>query len=464
MKTAWFNRLANGSSKYLFIFSLCLLSLLYGVEAGNREIFPQPQLREAKSAVKALVEVFGEHDEIDKDSTIESSTGPTAPTVKNYAGLDDGALILVSGGEGYLPEYNSQGGCLAWLMDRKGEIKHIWKLDPNLWDGLENVRTIPGVSKIYPFGIQMLPDGGLIATFQGIDTWQFAIGMVRLDKDSNVIWKKENFAHHYFIVTPDQKIMTPTLRILEGPQSIGTTRGEIHGENDKVFEDLVTVMSLDGEILEEISMLDVVHNSGLIGLYQGAYVRRPDVDTSDPLHLNFVEQVGDRIAATSDWLKADDLLVSFRSINTVAIIDRSTLRIKWRMSGKTLRQHSPRLYNTDHIIIFDNYGGDKALGGTRLAKIGLKNEEVETIFPTLDNPLDKKIFSESCGYLDLNRDKSSVLMALTRMDMLVEIELESGKVLWEYDFADKIKPKMPLFMAKYCYDVAFEMNQVKEAE
>jgi hypothetical protein len=465
MKIGWLSRLASSSPKYLFIFSLCLVSLLYGVEAGNREIFPQPQLREAKSAVKALIEVFGKDNEVAKDFTVESPTGPTIPTVKNHAGIDDGALILVSGGDGYLSEYNPNG-CLAWLMDRKGEIKHIWKLDPNLWDDLERVSTIPGVSTFYPFGMQILPDGGLLATFQGLDTWPYAIGMVRLDKNSNVIWKKECFAHHYFILAPERKIITPALRILEGAQPIGLTRGRINGDhgNGKVYEDMITVMSLDGEILEEVSMLDVVHNSGLIGLYQGAYSRRPDVDTSDPLHLNCVELIGERVAAAHDWLNADDFLVSFRGTNAIAIIDRPTLRIKWYMAGATLRQHSPRFFGTEKILVFDNFGGDESLGGTRLAQIGLENRKLKTIFPTQESVLESKVFSESCGYLDLNRNESAVLMAVTRQDTLFEIDPDSGEILWEYQYADTSGENRPLFTAKYCYDVAFDMNQVEETE
>jgi hypothetical protein len=448
--------LADAAPRYLFLFSVGLLILLYGVFAGHYKLFPQPQLRHAKSAANALLSAVRE------ESAAHDTVSQTESVVQNHAGMDDGALILVSGGPGYFASYNPDGGCMAWLMNRKGEIQHIWKFNPELWADLEHVNTVPGLSYVYPMDMHLLADGGLLVSFQCEHAWPYGVGMARFDKDSNTIWKKECNAHHWFIVTPDEKIITPTMRVGKTPQPIGLTRGRINSEDGLVLEDFITVMSLDGEILEETSMLQAVNDSGLIGLYQGAARQTTGVTTTDPLHLNFVQLVGEDVAADHDWLKADDLLLSFRSINTIAILDRATSRIKWHSAGTTLRQHSPVFVDSDNILIFDNHGGNESLGGTRLAQMGLEHRIAETIFPTEENKSWGKVYSATEGHLDLNRERDAVLMAISNDSKVLEISLDSRTVLWEYRFADTV-PTI-IHTAKYCYDVSFEMNQKERSK
>lgn len=449
---------ADTLSKGLFIFSLCLGSLLYGVLAGHYGFFPHQQLKDAKAGAEALVAVLsGEPPPSPSDIP---GFPATESTIKNHANQDDGALILVSGGAGYLTSIHEHG-CLAWLMDRQGRILHVWKNDPELWADMTHVETLPSVSHIYPVGVHLLPDGGLIVTFQAIASWPFAVGMARFDKDSNLIWKQPYYAHHWFAITDDEKIITPSLQLIESPAPIGNTRGRIVSDDGRdIMADTVTVMSLDGEILEEISMLDALDRSGYIGLYQGGAIDSPLAQTKDPLHLNAVLPVPEEVAAAHDWLNAGDLMVSYRSLNSIAILDRETSDVKWLCAGKTLRQHSPRFFGADDILAFDNLGGDESLGGSRIVKINLETQHAETVFPTAENQPEHTVFSYASGHLDLSPDQSRVLMAVTMQSMILEIDLQSGELLWEYRFVDSgTQMPQPIHTANYCYDVTFEMNQ-----
>lgn len=444
--------LADHAPRYLFVLSLCLFSLLYGVIAGHYELFPSRQLRDANAAATALLDAFD-------DSDSERSSTTSGPAVTNHAGRDDGALILVSGGRGYLKSYRPDGGCIAWLMDRAGKIQHVWEYPPDLWNDLKGVQAIPGKSGVYPVDVHLLPDGGLLVSFQGYNTWPYAIGLARLDKDSKVVWNRECYAHHWFAVTPEQRIITPTLKVFEGPYSIGQTRARITGPEGKILEDMITVMTLDGEVLSQHSMLEAVDGSGLIGLCLGVG-DGAEVKTDDPLHLNSIERVGTEVAAAHDQLHEDDLLVSFRNVNTVAILDHETFRIKWAATGWTLRQHSPHFWGSDRILVFDNLGGDESLGGTRLVDFGFPGGNPVTVFPRRDRDPQAKIFSVNAGHIDVHPTESAALMAVTRQSRVIEVDLVQGDVLWEYQFGDPTtKTARPIMTAKYCYDVSFEMNQ-----
>ena len=87
-------------------------------------------------------------------------------------------LILVSGKSalGYLKTHN-ESGCMAWLMDREGNVKHVWTYDPEIWGDLQRVRTVPGMSYFAPSGLHLYEDGGLLVNFTGRDCYPPAIGI-----------------------------------------------------------------------------------------------------------------------------------------------------------------------------------------------------------------------------------------------------------------------------------------------
>jgi hypothetical protein len=105
--------------------------------------------------------------------------------------------------------------------------------------------------------------------------------------------------------------------------------------------------------------------------------------------------------------------------------------VKWLISGATIRQHSPRYIGDNRILVLDNLGGRADQGGTRLAEINLATHSVETVFPLAESP-DRDFFTEIAGYYDLDPQRSRALVALTMQGRLVEIDIGSRQVLWEY--------------------------------
>src|SRR5262249_46237818 len=152
-------------------------------------------------------------------------------------------MILVPGGEGFLQEHSPDNGCLAWIMDRQGNVKHVWPFDPTVWANLEKVTAGPGkVPEIYPSGMHLYPDGSLVASFAGANTYPPAVGIARFDKDAKLLWKKELLAHHWLTVGPDGRIYTPTLRVIETPYKVGDTRFSISFPDGKMYYDAVTIL------------------------------------------------------------------------------------------------------------------------------------------------------------------------------------------------------------------------------
>ncbi|MCR4414258.1 MAG: arylsulfotransferase family protein, partial [Thermoguttaceae bacterium] len=408
-------RTRNRWFRGLLAFSFALVMFSYGMATVQYQIFPYPVLRDAKLAFDALCEIYRPEDRTDGAPAAPPTQGPLpeAPVVRNHAGVVSDDLILVCGGSDYLRTHAPEHGCLAWLVDRQGRVRHVWPYDPTVWSGLNDVHTFPAASVIYPIGLHLYEDGGLLASFQGKSCFPYAVGIARFDRDARLLWKRELF-HHWFSVGGDGRIYAPSLRVVESPIRLGNTRAQITTDKRKILSDTVAVLDPAGNPIDEISVLDALVDSGCIGVFQGAMTEPVtpliDVPTDDPIHLNDVRLVDAALAARVAWLAPGDLLLSMRSINAVGVLDARTRRFKWLVVGRTLRQHSPRFFG-EGVLVFDNFGGPHQTGGSRLARIDLASSAVETVFPRPSRSLPSAFFAETAGHLDLSADGNRALIA-----------------------------------------------------
>ncbi len=445
--------------KLSLLFSLCCVVFAYGLAVGRYKVFPYQLLRDARTALVALAGTTQGSEIGGLESYKEQVLVPTARTYGPAAGKE---MLLVSGGAGFLTDL-CPAGCLAWLMDRDGKVKHYWKNDPSLWKGLERVAQVPLLSgDPYPVGMHLFDDGGLLVTYHASNTFPFAVGLARFDVNSNLLWKRELLTHHWFSVADDGRIFVPALRVVDSPIPIGTTEASITSEGGKIYSDVVLILDPDGNTLDEIPILDALFDSGWPGLFTRANsaTRSADFATDDPLHLNDVQLVPPQIVASHPWLSPDDLLVSLRNINAVGILDIASRRFKWLSSGSTVAQHSPRFYDGG-VLVLDNLGGDKRLGGTRLVKIDLERGLPTTLFPRPGVDTPDLCRTLNCGHLDVHRDGNRVLMTVTRSGALWEIDLRTGQVVWEYLYVhpNKAGNRIPINTAKYVDSPSFLDNE-----
>lgn len=449
-------------SKAFFVVALCFASYVCGVATVTYRIFPWSVIRDADSAfraVRATASVRGDR----SWDPIEVPAGLSAPAVSSMSGAGD-ELILVLDGKDVRTAEPILDGTLAWIMDRNGGVKHVWRYDPEIWLDLKNVTWAPGAHlTVYPVGVHLYEDGGLLVSFHGWNCFPYGIGLARFDKDSRLLWRRELNNHHWFSVAPDGRIFCPALRVVDSPYRVGKSRARLSSPDGKLLHDEVMVLDPDGTVLDEISILDALVASNRIGLFRNdaetpyTVSERLQMVAGDPTHLNDVRLVDATVAAKHPWLNEGDLLVSLRNLNTVGILDPVARRFKWTMAGATILQHSPRF--TDHgILVFDNHGGSEPLGGSQLVEIGLEARRSRAVFPHEGVPLPGVFSSYVAGHLDL-ADANRVLVTLWDWGRIWEIDLAIGKVVWEYihvDHADGKGRHLPA--AKYVHRPTFEFN------
>ncbi|MCB1057653.1 MAG: hypothetical protein KDD11_19300, partial [Acidobacteria bacterium] len=157
----------------------------------------------------------------------------------------------------------------AVLMDMDGKVLHRWRSSlRRVWPDLPDR---PRMQKLeYWRRALPLEDGSLLAIFE-------INGLVKLDRESKLLWAYRSDVHHDLFVAPDD-----TIWVLD-------RRGRLEPRLDPkepILDDLVTVLSPDGKVLKQISILDAFERSP----FAAAIQNRP-VKTGDIFHTNTLERL-----------------------------------------------------------------------------------------------------------------------------------------------------------------------------
>ena len=458
---------------FFIFFILCVFvsGAAYGFFVHRNQIFPYATVTEAGHAFAAWAEVIdqshpGSFRYIDETAT----DGPLTRTVDPGRGDE---MVLITGGPFEYLEVCPRFGCLAWIVDRDGRVVHSWEVDLDaLWSDADHLqgRTDPMFYK--PVGLHLLPDGGLIAAFMNSLAFPYGAGLARIDRDGNVVWRRYDHSHHWFTVDAAGAIYTPGHYWIEPPLRIGDTYATVECEGGRTLVDTIQVIDADGELVEVIPLFDMLVDQGYGALVQGTQER------CDPLHLNHVEVVDAAGAALVDGLAAGDLIFSLRNVNAVGAIDRDRERISWLISGRTTRQHGPRLLGDGRVLIFDNMGGPLDIGGSAIVEARFGSQAADVVFPRSPLATDVPFLSSYGGQIDPHPGGQRVLVALTEQGAIKEVDLRSGRVTWEYvktfpgagypgvaaDDQDEVFVRVEAFGAYYLAPGAFPFRDMAAAE
>ncbi|MFN0052865.1 MAG: arylsulfotransferase family protein [Planctomycetales bacterium] len=447
--------------RWLFGMGLLLAAFTYGFAAAYFRFFPFQTVRRAEQALNAMVESWQDRDAIGPlEKQMPRNSEPLLKQqARTLSETKNDELILVSGGMNHFQWEGAPHGLLACVVDRTGNVRHNWTYDTHLWH--DELKRADGGSPGYKIlGMHLETDGSLLCCMTAKSSWPYGIGLAKFAWSGELLWKKRLFSHHWFTVDDDGRIYVPAQRLTDSPRFVGTTRIRIETLGKHVLDDLVLVLDKHGEQIDQMSVLDVLADSGWIGLLTGPAEMAAElkgaelrITTNDPIHLNDVHVVTSSEAESTRIFNAGDLLLSFRNLNSIAVLDPHSRRIKWMVAGKTVRQHSPRVWD-GAILAFDNWGGNREMGGTRLTRIDLQSGEVTSVFPQASTVLPEPFRSPFCGHIDLHPDGERALVTSNGQGLVWEVHLRTGAILWELikpHFKDASR-REHMHTAKYCPD------------
>ena len=421
--------------RILFVIGLCAMAFLYGVATMQYEIFPYRVLKEAKLGVEAWAAMDRNNSRYPKAFEKFEEGAPAQPTAKHLSGEKSHENILVTGGPYQMMERCPTWGCMAWIADRSGKVLHAWEVNlDDLWSGLQGIGGDVSHLSLYPVGMALGSDGSLVVSFQGRETYPVQIGIMKVDRQGKVLWKRFDRSHHWITADAAGQIYTPAAAFERELKGIGGTRVDLKCKTGESGVDSIRVLSPDGKPLRELKVMDAVMKSGYSGLF---YAIR---EGCNPTHLNSIALASPQVARAIPGAAPGDLLVSLRETNAVALLDGRTAAVKYLVSGRTAAQHGPQFLPDGTVLVFDNLGGDKTLGGTRVARIDLVKGTAQTVFPRESHKEVLPVWSETAGHIDVSPDGKRALVSITHQGRIVEIDVASGAPLWVYENTHDIGP------------------------
>ncbi|MGF1452975.1 MAG: arylsulfotransferase family protein [Opitutales bacterium] len=239
----------------------------------------------------------------------------------------------------------------AILIDHQGRCVHTWQID---FDAIANPEGVnPYLT--YPHGFLIQPDASILFGFDNL------VSLTRLGAEGNVIWSRSG-GHHHALSAADGGYLWAFSGL-----------------------DLAKFSVDDGKLVKIIrfsAMLRVNNaETDLFGL--------PSIDTregselnltpeDDPFHPNDVDPLPAAYADAFPQFEAGDLVLSYRDLNLIFVIDAETAKIKWYRHSAFRRQHDPDWLPDGRISVFDN---NMHRGWARIAAINPQTYEVETTLP-----------------------------------------------------------------------------------
>lgn len=213
----------------------------------------------------------------------------------------------------------------VYLMDMAGRRLHIWTL-PKEFEHCEH--------------FELLPRGEVVVVC-------VLEGLVKLDRDSNVLWVSEMPVHHDVEVLADGTFLTP--------RRVGSQMYQ----GRRVIFDGVAHLSAEGQALDVWSTWE--HLAELQEHHEPTSLDKPSASPRsrkifDYYHLNTVEVLPATLLGERDTrFQAGNLLICLRNANLILILDRDTKGISWSWGpGELSLPHMPTMLASGNILVFDN--------------------------------------------------------------------------------------------------------------
>lgn len=427
MKTRSKNDQASGGHVLYFVLSAAFLlfafAFCWGFLSGKRGIFPHDVLIEIRQTAQSLKELL-----LLRTGSQRSAHAIAAP------GITTGGVTVDK------PERDASPYLFTTLFDgdaftarvinRRGETVRDWDVPYEQADIFVAADTGIELAKknLTIHGAAFTDNGDLYLVVE-------SHGLIKLDRDSHLLWVWREAAHHAVTVGPDGTVWTLTRHMVEEKENWVPLAKRAY------YEDEVVQLSPDGDVLARHSVLDLIVTNQYEGILYGGSDSRPELDVLDPLHCNDVNIVTADEARHYPHVEAGNIMISLRTISTVLMFDPDSGRITWSMTGPYHRQHDPEIADDGSLLVFDNRTArgqqgkgaqylvePQALGYSRV--LGIDPQTRAIVFEHQGTP-DAPFYTSIHGKL-AEMPNGNILAVESEGGRVLELDRRTAEIVWEF--------------------------------
>ncbi len=330
---------------------------------------------------------------------------------------------------GYLL-YTPLNGDTTILLNIKAETKHTWK---------HNYRGNYGY---------LLPNGNLFMTGKTKDkTWDLLPGwndfkggiLQELDPQGNTVWEhRDPYSHHDGRKTSSGGAIYLSLEKLS-KDTASKVKGGIPGSDENgMWADSIVEVDKEGETVWSWSAAD--HLDFENDILPSNFTRY------EWSHGNTVVPIGE-----------DKVMVSFRSISVVGLIDKQSGEFDWKIGSDILaQQHDPSMLDNGNVLVFDNGTLKKDSNRPSSRVIEIDPKTCEIVWEYKELPYYNFFSPHISGARRLSN--GNTLVTEGAFGRMFQVTME-GEIVWEY-----INPFFVESISGYTTNTVFRANHYMKHE
>ena len=326
--------------------------------------------------------------------------------------------------------YTPLNGDTTFLLDQKGNTKHTWK---------HNYRGNYGY---------LLPNGNLFMNGKTKDeTWDLLPGwnnfkggiLQELDPQGNILWElRDPYHHHDGRRTTEGGVIYLSLEKLPEEIAAQVKGGRPESDKDGMWADKIVEVDKEGNIV-----------------WTWRAAEHLDFE-SDTLPFNFTRYEwshGNTVVPIGE----DKVMVSFRCISVVGIIDKKSGEFVWKIGPEILaQQHDPSLLDNGNVLVFDNglLKSNNSRPYSRVIEIDPKTNEI--VWEYSEAPYYNFFSPHISGARRL--PNGNTLVTEGAFGRMFQVTVE-GEVVWEY-----VNPVFIESLGGYTANTVFRANHYMKHE
>lgn len=412
-----------GAELLVSILGIVVLGYVAGAYTATFRVFPYEQI--FAPYLKAAADI---EDSLVEQGALPYATSPWNPTGFDQFGTvthetdatDDAGAILTS----------SSDETAAVLMDRDGNVRHRWKLPfREAWPDTPHIRQVAPPELIYWQHVHLLDGGDLLATYAAAgNTMPYGYGLVRLDSDSEIVWRLDARAHGDVGVDEQGHVYALTQRHRD--VDADPVDGIPQIRDGRIVDNVVVEVGPDGEPRQRFSLLELLGASpayrDAVGMYPST-VERPAEKLWDPLHPTDIDVVDAQFADHYPFAEAGQLLVTLRAIDLVILVDPDDREVDWAMRGTWWQPDDADPLPDGHLQIFDANGHGASGGASRVLETHPRTSATRWSY----SGTDQAPFWSYNGGSAQKLPNDHRLITSPSSGRILEVDPD-GQIVWEY--------------------------------
>ena len=308
----------------------------------------------------------------------------------------------------------------AHLVDMNGRELHKWFVPKEtVMPGASgSVRTFFGLLEPQIEGGHLYPNGDLVLVYEIKAMGIPATPLVKLDKDSNIIWHTEIKSHHAIEVVGDN------IYALTGTFNRPSERPVLPRGKMPYMGERISVLDSAGKALSSHSIVEAIANTNTMRLADQV----PLDPRADALHSNSLDVLTEQTARFIPGAKPGNVLVSLRNLDMLVVMDLESNSIIWALRGSWRKQHDAKMLANGHVLLFDNEGSLMKNGKSRALEVDpVTGGVVWSYEGTESDPLDSGDNRGGAQRLS----GGNTLINEANAGRILEVTPD-GSVVWEY--------------------------------